>query len=174
MLTISKLAKQFNISRTTLLYYEKEGLIVPANRSENGYRWYGDKEIKQLQKIVNYRAFGLSIPDIKNLLNSPQNNKQRSTLEKQFANLEQEIQKLKQQQLAIVNFLGDIKKLKSSQMTKEKWTEIMRSSGMNDEDMHNWHIQFERAQPEGHQDFLEPLGIVPNEIKRIRTWSKLE
>ena len=172
MLTISKLAKQFNISRTTLLYYEKEGLIKPANRSSNGYRWYGDKEISRLQKIVNYRAFGLSIPDIKTLLSSSQNRKQRATLEKQFANLEQEIQKLKQQQLAIIRFLGDISTLKNTQMTKQQWTEIMRASGMSDEDMRNWHIQFEKAQPVGHQEFLESLGIEQQEIQSIRQWSK--
>lgn len=39
MLTVSQLGKYVGISRTTILYYEKERLLMPAFRSENGYRW---------------------------------------------------------------------------------------------------------------------------------------
>jgi DNA-binding transcriptional MerR regulator len=42
MLTVTKLAKTCDISRTTVLYYEREGLLTPKLRAENGYRWYGD------------------------------------------------------------------------------------------------------------------------------------
>jgi len=43
---------------------------------------------------------------------------------------------------------------------------------MNDEDMQNWHRQFEKLEPEAHQEFLESLQIDDNEIKQIRQWSK--
>ncbi|EOB3552835.1 MerR family DNA-binding transcriptional regulator, partial [Vibrio vulnificus] len=33
MLTVTQIAKQFGISRTTILYYEKEELLIPACRS---------------------------------------------------------------------------------------------------------------------------------------------
>ena len=43
MLTVTQLAKAYNISRTTILYYERAGLLLNC-RSDNGYRWYGEKE----------------------------------------------------------------------------------------------------------------------------------
>lgn len=172
MLTVTKLAKQFNISRTTILHYEKEGLLTPASRSDNGYRRYGSHEIARLELIVNYRSFGISIPEIKELLSKTRDNRQQQILRNQFNNLEQEVQKLRLQQLAIVNYLEAPELLKSNNMTKEKWTDIMRSSGLNDDDMRNWHRQFERLQPEAHREFLESLQIEESEIDRIRAWSR--
>ena len=53
-------------------------------------------------------------------------------------------------------------------ITKDRWVEIMRAAGLSDDDMHNWHRQFERLEPEAHQEFLESLGIEPDEIQAIR------
>lgn len=57
-------------------------------------------------------------------------------------------------------------------LNKERWVEIMRAAGLSDQDMHNWHIQFERMEPEAHQEFLESLGIIAAEIEKIREWSR--
>lgn len=56
MLTVTQLANACHVSRTTILYYERAGLLLP-----HCYRWYGDKELKRLESIVSYRSFGLSI-----------------------------------------------------------------------------------------------------------------
>ena len=56
-------------------------------------------------------------------------------------------------------------------INKERWVDIMRAAGLNDEDMHSWHIQFEKMEPDAHQEFLESLGIKPAEITKIREWS---
>ena len=69
MLTVTQLANRYQLSRTTILYYEREGLLLPRNRSENGYRWYGDDEIKRLESIIAYRSYGVPIKDIASLLN---------------------------------------------------------------------------------------------------------
>lgn len=53
-------------------------------------------------------------------------------------------------------------------ITKDRWVEIMRAAGLSDDDMHNWHRQFERLEPDAHQEFLESLGIDSNEIQKIR------
>lgn len=47
MLTVSRLAKSLNLSRTTVLYYEKQGLLKPRFIAENGYRWYGESDPSQ-------------------------------------------------------------------------------------------------------------------------------
>ncbi len=57
-------------------------------------------------------------------------------------------------------------------INKERWVEIMRAAGLKEQDMSNWHRQFEKMEPEAHQEFLESLGIEQSEIKRIREHSR--
>ena len=89
-----------------------------------------------------------------------------------FWRLEDEIQKLRSQQWAVVKLLENFELLEQSMVTKERWVEIMKSSGLNDQDMQNWHQQFEAMEPEANQEFLESLAVKPDEIARIRSWSQ--
>ena len=172
MLTVSQLAKQFHLSRATVLYYEKEGLLAPAYRSDNGYRWYGVDEIQRLENILAYRSFGLPVTEIKNLLDNSNSDLQEAALRKQFCHLETEIQTLRRQQRAIVNLLEHPEILEENMVTKDRWVEIMRASGLNDDDMNNWHRQFEKLEPQAHQEFLESLSISASEITQIRAQSR--
>ncbi|MCW8327623.1 MerR family transcriptional regulator [Photobacterium sp. SDRW27] len=172
MLTVTQLAKNYHISRTTILYYERAGLLLPTCRSENGYRWYGDKEIKRLETILAYRSFGVSITNIEPLLDRHDDMAQEHILRDQFNSLEQEIQKLRQQQKAIVMLLEQPALLEQNMVTKARWVEIMKAAGLNEQDMKNWHRQFEKMEPDAHQEFLESLSIDAEEIKKIRSWSK--
>ena len=53
----------------TLRYYEKEGLLKPIYVDLNtGYRYYDTKQLVELSKIISLRQIGLSIKDIKNIL----------------------------------------------------------------------------------------------------------
>lgn len=168
MLTVTKLASRFKISRTTILYYEKAGLLKPAYRSDNGYRWYGEMEINRLESIVTYRSYGLSIESIANLLEQNGEVSQFRMLREHLNKLEAEINQLRGQQRAIINLLQEPNILKKNAVTKEKWVEIMLMSGFSDADMANWHQKFETMEPDKHQLFLESLGIGKEEIKRIR------
>jgi MerR family transcriptional regulator, thiopeptide resistance regulator len=55
---------------------------------------------------------------------------------------------------------------------KERWVEIMKAAGFSEQDMHNWHTQFAKMEPEASQEFLESLGIRTAEINKIRDWSR--
>ena len=57
-------------------------------------------------------------------------------------------------------------------LTRKRWVEIMRVSGMDEEAMMNWHRHFELMEPEAHQEFLELLQIPEEEIEQIRQWGK--
>ncbi|MEC8427854.1 MAG: MerR family transcriptional regulator, partial [Pseudomonadota bacterium] len=78
---------------------------------------------------------------------------------------------LRLQQKAIVQFM-EAPELDKPMMTIESWSELMRASGMDDDDMRNWHKNFEAMEPEGHQRFLESLNIGLEKIKEIRDWSR--
>ncbi|MDG3086432.1 MerR family transcriptional regulator [Vibrio hannami] len=168
MLTITDLARQCKISRTTVLYYERAGLLKPANRTSNGYRTYGDKEVNRLKSIVSYRSYGVPVAEIAPLLESECEHEQEQILRNQFNALEDEIQRLRKQQKAIVALLNQGSLIAPDILTKERWTELMAASGLSEEDMINWHIQFEKTEPEAHQRFLESLGICEDEIVELR------
>jgi DNA-binding transcriptional MerR regulator len=68
--TIQKLAKLAGVSTRTLRYYDELGLLSPARISSNGYRIYGQKEINCLQQILFYREIGVSLEEIRNILES--------------------------------------------------------------------------------------------------------
>lgn len=56
MYHISQLAQQFGLSRSTLLYYDRIGLLSPSARSEAGYRQYSPANLKFFLKIVKSSA----------------------------------------------------------------------------------------------------------------------
>lgn len=171
MFTVNQLGKKYNLSRSTLLYYDKIGLLKPSARSESNYRLYSSNDVEKMQKIATYRDAGLSLESIAEILNS-KNTKPTNVLEHRLLNLNGEISNLRRQQQLIVKLLGKDSLIRSTKtMSKEQWVNILKASGMDDEAMHNWHKEFERDLPEVHQDFLESLGCSIEEVNNIRKWS---
>ncbi|BCL68255.1 putative Zn(II)-responsive transcriptional regulator [Vibrio nigripulchritudo MADA3029] len=68
MFQIGELAKRCGVSTDTLRFYEKNQLIAPAGRSESGYRLYDDKNQQQVLFILKSKSLGLSLDEIKELL----------------------------------------------------------------------------------------------------------
>ncbi len=53
-------------------------------------------------------------------------------------------------------------------VTVEEWVKRFRAIGLDDAAMQKWHKLFERENPEGHQSFLEWLGLPAEKIAEIR------
>lgn len=53
-------------------------------------------------------------------------------------------------------------------VTVEEWVQRFRAIGLDDAAMHKWHTLFEQENPEGHQSFLEWLGLPAERIAEIR------
>ncbi len=165
--TISKIAKEFGLSRTTLIYYDSIGLLKPA-RSEKKYRIYSESDKKRLEHICTYRDMGLPLKEIQILL-SESDTQFINILENHLSVLSDKIRQLRKQQHSIVKLLQDKSLLKhTGVMDKETWVSILRASGMSDKDMDNWHRAFELQSPQAHQEFLISLGLGKAEIELIR------
>ena len=54
------------------------------------------------------------------------------------------------------------------------WVKMLRAAGMNEDDMHRWHSEFERRAPDGHQEFLLSLGLSPHDAEEARRLSREE
>jgi DNA-binding transcriptional MerR regulator len=170
-LTVSKLANQYGLSRSTLLYYDKIGLLSPCRHQKGEYRTYGPEEQERLKLICLYRKSGIPLKEIKRILD----NKEASVsacLISRFRQLDRDILELKEQQAVIANMLQNPSLLSpSTPMTKELWTRILKASGLSEKMMRKWHIQFEKAAPEEHLAFLRFLQIYDDEIEIIRSWN---
>ncbi len=59
--------------------------------------------------------------------------------------------------------------MKSNHVNKEQWVELFRAIGLKDETMEQWHREFEKRNPDGHQEFLEWIKIPSSEISKIRS-----
>lgn len=53
-------------------------------------------------------------------------------------------------------------------VTVDQWVEMFRAIGLEEEQMHQWHAEFERRFPDGHQGFLEWLDLPAERIEGIR------
>ena len=53
-----------------------------------------------------------------------------------------------------------------------EWVSMFRETGLDDAQMQRWHKVFEKKHPEGHQGFLEWLGLQAEEIDQIGAKSK--
>jgi DNA-binding transcriptional MerR regulator len=172
-LTISALARSIGLSRSTLLYYHRLGLLRPSARSAANYRLYSGQDAKRLEQICLYRHMGLPLKEIGKLLKDSAKGSSVEILERRLRTLDHEIETLRQQQRLITRMLKEKALYKEKPMiNKDRWVAIMRAAGLTEKDMHNWHIQFEKMEPEAHQEFLESLGIGPGDIAKIRDWSR--
>ncbi len=64
---INEVIQQVDLTKRAIKYYEEQGLLS-VNKDENGYRNYTEEDVKILKEISVYRKLGISIKDIKTLL----------------------------------------------------------------------------------------------------------
>ena len=171
MTTVGKLARQFGLSRSTLLYYDRKGVLSPSGRSQKGYRVYSTADAERLGLICLYRKAGLSLDAITQVLNSRGQNL-NAALNRRLAELEKESEQLHEQQRLILSLLMREPPENLGRIDKKGWTDLLAAAGFSEADMHAWHIGLEKSMPKKHQAFLEYLGVPAEEIFEIRSWSK--
>jgi len=67
-LSIRQLSEQLQISKDTLRYYDKLGLVCPK-RGENNYRYYTAEDVLDLQYIQVLSFTGFTLSEINQLFN---------------------------------------------------------------------------------------------------------
>ena len=65
---IGQLASAAGVGIDTVRYYERSGLLKPAQRSASGYRKYGASELNRLNFIRGAQHLGFSLGEIGELL----------------------------------------------------------------------------------------------------------
>jgi len=167
-MTISQLGKKHGLSRSTLLYYDRIGLLRPGGRLGNDYRHYADASDRRLRQIRLYRQTGLSLAEIRRILDRPKKDL-AAAMERQLYEVLAQMEALRGRQRVIVELLKHRRLLDQVRnMDRDKWVKLLRASGFTDEDLARWHRDFERTDPQYHQRFLEFLGLPPDAIRTVR------
>lgn len=143
MYRISELAETVGLSRTTLLYYEKLGLLK-GKRQANGYRVYSDADRQRLQLMQQLQAGGLSLQECQACLDGKLD---RDMLGQRLETLEHEIAEKTRSHELLAALLG-------------------RSS------LKEWHEAVERVAPDLHRAWLINQGFTSEEAARVAWLSK--
>ena len=71
LMKIGEMASMFDISTRTIRYYEEVGLLTSHRDRDSQYRYYDEGSSQQLKKILVLRELGLSLNNIKMILEQP-------------------------------------------------------------------------------------------------------
>jgi len=69
-LSIGELAAFARVTRATLLHYDRLGLLKPAIRGDNNYRYYSDRQIATVNVIKTLQQLGMPLTEIKEIIGS--------------------------------------------------------------------------------------------------------
>lgn len=62
---VGEIEKRSGVSRDTLRFYERSGLIGAPSRRDNGYRDYGAHTLVELRFIATAKAVGFTLDEIR-------------------------------------------------------------------------------------------------------------
>ena len=173
MFTIGELSKQFNLSRSTLLYYSKIDLLQPSQRTEANYRLYSEEDKQRLEKICLYKKMGLSLERINEILNKDP----LPALEERLMQLNDEINNIRNQQKTILNMIESPNADRMVEFfTPQRFSSLLMLSGMSETDTNLFHVNLEMSSPQEHRMFLKFLGLDDKKcddiIRQVREYIK--
>jgi DNA-binding transcriptional MerR regulator/cyclopropane fatty-acyl-phospholipid synthase-like methyltransferase len=143
MVSISELASSVGLSRATLLYYEKLGLLKGKRRA-NGYRVYTDTDRQRLRLMQRLQAGGLSLQECQACLDGKLD---RGMLGQRLETLEREIAEKTRARDLLAALLGH-------------------------GSLKDWHEEVERVAPDLHRAWLMTQGFSSEEAARVAWLSK--
>lgn len=175
MKSITRLASQFGLSRSTLLYYDRIGLLSASYRTHADARLYSAAEETTLARIVTFRQAGIPLEAIKTILAAGMPAKVNHALEARLSEIQQQIEGLRMQQRFVVGLLKDaVMRGEGPKRTRDQWVELLRACAFTEDDMRGWHAAMERENPEAHGRFLRRIGLSAAEAEHVRELSRTQ
>lgn len=164
MYTVGELCRQFNISRSTLLYYNKIGLLKPSQRSPANYRLYSKEDFKRLERVMMYKKTGVSLQTIGEILER----EDLPALEKRLSELNDELVNIRVQQQLIMEMITDPDKTTpETVLTARRFSQVLESIGMTEREKNLFHAYLEKTSSTEHRSFLKFLGLQDEEANSI-------
>ena len=108
-LMISEVAKNYNITKRTIRYYEEIGLLTNIKKNDSNYRYYNDDALKRLEQILLLRDLGFHINEINEILLSKDEDVIDNMLLNRYRKLHDDINNL----ISLRNIISSIIRIKN-------------------------------------------------------------
>ena len=113
LFSIGELSRYQNISRQTLIFYDKIGLFCPAYVDpHNGYRYYSASQIDYLDTILIMKKIGFSLDEIKEHMLHYNIDSSLAALKRQVSVIDRQIQELRLIRNRVLHRCGQMEEAK--------------------------------------------------------------
>lgn len=109
---IGELASRAGVSRSTIRFYERNGILINISRpfEWNNYKDYGEENVKRLKIIKSFKRFGLTLKEGKEILEEKDKNPdidayRRKKVALKLKEIEQKIDELKEIKENLISLL---------------------------------------------------------------------
>lgn len=93
--TAGELSRLSGLSRQTILFYDKKGILKPDYvNPDNGYRYYSADQLDLLDNISMLKEIGLSLDDIREFMEQRNRDYALSLMQEQLLSIRQKIRRL--------------------------------------------------------------------------------
>lgn len=143
---IGEISKLFKVSTDILRYYEREGILIPQKKGENGYRYYSSRQIWKIGTIRALRNLGVGLGEIKKHLDSRSIRKSSELIDFQLEVIEEklsELQDLKKQLKHKREYLNRIKEEENYGVIREVFLLERRCYRRHNSVVTDWDIDLE-------------------------------
>lgn len=122
LMLIGEIAEFFSVSRKAIRLYEKKGIIKPVKvDAENGYRYYSTEQVQQLNALLELKAMGFSLDEIKTIMDGGTTKEQLiAALEKKHQAWQEAMDTAKYKMECIEQVISNVR----SSQTAEKISEM--------------------------------------------------
>ena len=152
MASVSETADAVGVARSTLLYYERAGIVSPTRNPGNGYRDYSREDIDRLKLIRQLVQAGFTLKETVDVMAGTLD---PAILDIRYHSLDSQIANL----VMAREVLGSLIARTTGKSVR---------SGNSGIDGRTWHAEFERTGPEAHEAWLSRLGFSEKERLYIR------
>ncbi|SCY62925.1 MerR family transcriptional regulator [Desulfoluna spongiiphila] len=155
MYTVSDVTKKLGISRSTLLYYERGGLVVPERDPVNGYRLYSQGILDRLVMLKQLQKAGFSLAECRHFMDGDPD---MALVRERLVHLEKE--------LVEMTVARDLLRSLYHRITGDAPPEMAPA------DAREWHAEFEKRSADAHAAWLRKMGFSEKEALYIRWVSR--
>lgn len=124
--TVAKVASRAGVPAETVRYYERRGLLPPADRSSSGYRLYDDHTVERLRFIRGAQHVGLKLRQIGELLELTDDGacpcgRTERLVDERIAEIEREVMQLQDLHGRLVALRRELGARSNAQLSTEPW-----------------------------------------------------
>lgn len=67
-MTAGQFAEKAGVTKRTIQFYDKIGLLQPSHKTDSGHRYYKKQDLARLQRILTLKYIGLTIDEIRGMM----------------------------------------------------------------------------------------------------------